>query len=628
MTEIVLIDSILDFNIIPQELIQNKNAKIFSFTLEVHKRLESDTIIHQIADDLLTQEEQLQLFDKGVEFLSWYSHISLDDLKFEGVNLLKIFDTHEFNSYLRPILVKFLTIKRIVEKEKPTKIICTSSLSDIVQSIINKNNIETEFFHNNNEQKLFWDRITIKYNLGPIPISFNLSKNNYLKIKKFVESILGFFSGFWLDFKSSKKKSIVILEFNTEYFSTFFQAMKNYDGNVILVNRRRSATWSKKAIGTIRKSGCKVLNFDSILKENEKYKINLLVADYSKKLDIFWGNSPFFNNIFQIENCGFWNVIKEFIMKKYSEKLPEFILLILNAKNIFQNFDVSCIVSLNEIGETEKAFLEFNNKKVPSILLEHGFTERIDRTKRFDVLSNYNNFNDKIAVWGNEKKNYLLKEYDMDPNRIIVTGSPRHDAYFNSRTEKKQLKEITILIAPHPISDISVYSTTNLKLKFEKTIEEIILILKKFDNVKIIVKLHQIQLKHNLEIYSLIKKIDKLIPVYSSVSVIETINHADVVLVISTENIGTSTILLESMILGKPTMNIILDDEIPEYGYVKDKATLTISNNSNLEKNFKNILFDADFRKELIHNADVFVEKFMSYRGNASEKFASTLKLF
>ena len=627
MTEIILINNVLDFNVIPQELIQNKNTKIFSFTLEVHNRLQSDKIVHQIADDLLTQEEQLQLFDKGEEFLSFYSHVSSDDLEFEDVNLLKIFDTHEFRSYLRPILVKFLTIKRIIEKKKPTKIICTGSLSNIVQSVINKNNIETEFFHNNSEQKLLWDRITIKYNLGPFPISFNLSKNSYLKIKKSMESMLGFFYNFWLDYKNSKKKSIVLLEFNSEYFSTFLHAMKNYDGNVILVNRRRSAVWSKKAINTIKKSGCKVLNFDSILKENEKSKVNLLVAEYSKKLEKFWENS-IFNDLFQIENYSFWNVIKEFIIKKYSEKLPEFILLILNAKNIFQNFNVHCIVSLNEIGETEKAFIEFNNKKVSSILLEHGFTERITRTKRFDVLSTYNNFSDKIAVWGNEKKEYLIKEYNIDPNRIIVTGSPRHDAYFNSRTEKKQLTEITILIAPHPISDISVYSITDLKLKFEKTIKEIISILKKFNNVKIIVKLHQIQLKHNQEIYSLIKQIDKSIPVYSSVSVIETINRADAVIVITPENAGTSTIVLESMILGKPTMNIILDDEIPEYDHVKAKAVLTVSHNSNLEQNFKNIIFDADFKKELIHNADTFVEKFMSYRGNSSEKFASILKSF
>ena len=75
-------------------------------------------------------------------------------------------------------------------------------------------------------------------------------------------------------------------------------------------------------------------------------------------------------------------------------------------------------------------------------------------------------------------------------------------------------------------------------------------------------------------------------------------------------------------------MNIILDDKIPEFTHVKDKAILTISDNSDLEKNFKKILFDADFRKELTNNADAFVEKFMSYRGNASEKFASILKSF
>ena len=627
MTEIILIDNILDFNVIPQEILQNKDAKIFSLSLEAHKRLQTDKIIHEISDELLTQEERLKLFDKSLEFLSWQSGVSSDDLKFEGVNLLQIFDTHEFHSYLMPNLVKLLTVKRIIEKEKPTKIICASSLSNILQSITKGSDIETEFFQNNIEQKLLWDTITIKYNIGPIPISFSLSKNNYLKIKKFVESSLGFFYGFWIDRNSPKKKSIVILEFNTEYFSTFLKAMKNYDGNVILVNRRRSAVWSITATNIVKKSGCKVLNFDNILNKDEKHKIHLLVEEYTKKIEQFWENSEFLNDVFQIENCSFWDVIKEVVMKKYSEKLSEFILLIWSAKNVFQNLDVRCIVSLNEIGETEKAFLEFNNKKVPSILLEHGFVERVDDTKRFDKLL-YVDFKDKIAVWGDKKKEYLIHEYGIAPDRIIVTGSPRHDVYFNSRTEKNLSKEITVLLAPNPITEISGLASTNLELKFEKTAKEIILILKKFDDVKITVKLHQIQLKHNRQIHSLIKKIDNTIPVYSLAPVIETINNADAVIVISSESFGTSTILLESMILGKPTMNIILDEKIPAFTHVKDKAILTISDNSDLEKNFKKILFDADFRKELTKNADAFVEKFMSYRGNASEKFASILKSF
>lgn len=626
MTEIVLIDNILDFDVIPQKLFQNKNVKIFSLSLEAHKKLQSNKITHYIADELLTKEERLQLFDKSLEFLSWPSRVSSDELKFEGVNLLQIFDTHEFHSYLMPNLIKLLTVKRIIEKENPTKIFCTNLLSNIVQSIT-KNNIETEFFSNNVEQKLLWDTIAIKYDLGPIPISINLSKNNYLKIKKFVESILGFFYGFWIDRKSPKQKSIIFLEFNTEYFSTLLKSLKTYDGNIILVNRRRSAVWSMTATNIVKKSGCKVLNFDNILNEDEKRKIHLLIDEYAKKIEKLWENSEFFNDVFQIEDCSFWNVIKAVIMKKYSEKLFEFIFLIWSAKNILQNMDVHCIVSLNEIGETEKAFLEFNNKKIPSILLEHGFVERVDDTKRFDQLL-YVYFKDNIAVWGNKKKEYLIQEYDIPSDKIIVTGSPRHDGYFNSRIKNNQSKEITVLLAPNPITEISGLASTNLELQFENTIKEIISILKKFDNVKIIVKLHQIQLKHNREIYSLIKRIDNTIPVYSSVSVIETINSADAVIVISPESFGTSTILLESMILGKPTMNVILDDKIPEFTHVKDKSILTISNNSDLEKNFKKILFDVDFRNELIDNADAFVEKFMSYRGTASEKFTSVLKSF
>lgn len=64
-----------------------------------------------------------------------------------------------------------------------------------------------------------------------------------------------------------------------------------------------------------------------------------------------------------------------------------------------------------------------------------------------------------------------------------------------------------MLLAPNPITEISGLASTNLELKFENTIKEVISILKKLDNVKIIVKLHQIQLKHNQQIHSLIKKL-------------------------------------------------------------------------------------------------------------------------
>jgi hypothetical protein len=624
LTRIVLIDKNLDLNVIPKEILQNKETKVFSLSSEAHNKLQNEKIVHDIADELLTKEERLQLFDKSLEFLSWHSQVCADDLKFEGVNLLAIFDTHEFHSYIVPILVKLLTIKRIFEKEKPTKIVCTTSLSNTIHAII-KDNVDAEFFQSVTEQKLLWDTITMKYNMGPIPISFTLSKNSYQKIKKLVETIEGFF--YDIDRNSPKRKSVILLEFNSEWFENLLYAMKNYDGDVILVNRRRPAIWSKKSFDIIKRSGCKILNLDNMLNEDEKRRIPLLVTEYSKKMEKIWRNADFFNNIFQIEDCSFWNVIKEVVIRHYSEKLSDYLTLIWGVSNLFKNMDVRCIASLNEVGETEKAFLEFNDKKIPTVLLEHGFVERVSDTKRYDKVQ-YVNFNDKIAVWGDQKKNYLITEYDIEPNRIIVSGSPRHDDYFNSRLEKKRSTEITVLVAPNPITEISGLASTSLELKFENTIKEVISFLRKSDNVKVIVKLHQIQIKHNKEINLLIKKIDNTIPIYSTTPIIDTINNADVVIVISSENFGTSTMLMESMILGKPTMNIVLDEKIPQFMHVKDNAVFTISINPDLEKNLQKILFDTDFQAELIKNADNFIEKFLSYRGNASERFASILKSF
>lgn len=625
-SKLLLISNISDFDVIPELTINDPTTKIFSFDIDVHNKLDSKKLHHELADNILNKNERLEIFDKGLEFLSWYSNVSSKDLELEGVNLLKILDTHELHSLLVPILIKFITIKKIIDKEKPTKIVCSSLLSKMIEPLIKNMDIQTEFFQNNSKINLLWDNISIKYNFGKIPISLNLSKNNFLKIKKSVESFVGFFSHFWLDHKNSQK-SIVLLEFNTELFSKLLLNLKNYDGNIILVNQRRSAIWSKKAIHAVKKSNCKILNFDKILNEDEKLIIPILVEEYSKKLEKFWKNSEFFEKLFQIENFSFWEVIKDVMVKSYDEKLPNFILSILATKSLFSKMDIRCIVSLNETGETEKFFLEFNKTKIPSILLEHGFVERVGEDKRFDNLL-YVNFLDQIAVWGNTKKKYLIDEFNIEPSRILVSGSPRHDDYFESIKEKTLQKEITVLLAPSPITEISGFVNTKLELKFDLVINQILFILKKFKNVKPIVKLHSSQLPHNIKIKSLINEIDSTIPVLQATPIIETINKCDIVIVITPESFGTSTMLLESMILRKPTMNIILDDDVPQSNHVVEKAILTLSDNQDLEKNIKKILFDEKFQYEIKQNADKFIAKFMDFRGNASEEFAKILKSF
>ena len=474
-----------------------------------------------------------------------------------------------------PILINFILIKKIIEKEKPENIISSNVFKKIID-VHNKNNdIETKYLINKEEQKLLWDKIAIKYQIGKFSISFSLSKKLYLKFKKITELTLGFFYNFW-SFNDLSKKSILFLEFNPAIHSTLLNKLKNYDGNIILVNKRRSAVWNKKSIDVVRNSNSKIINFDRILDKSEKQEIPILVKDYSKKLDIFWSNSEFFYNLFKINDYSFWDIIREDLKRKYDEKLPGFIFSILSVKKLLAKNDVKCIVSLNDIGETEKAFLEFNNEKIPSILLEHGFIERVKETKQFDYLD-FIYFKGKLAVMGETRKKWLCEEFNIDTNRIISLGSPRHDDYFNCKLKNNNKNKITILLAPNPIGGVEGFSSTNLKLRVNNVILKIFSTVKQLDNFEIIVKLHSSQLKHNEEMKSFIKNYDNTIPIYLSKSVIDTINGVDLVIVISPETYGTSTMILESMILEKPVINIVFNQKPFQFEHVKSKSIFIIS---------------------------------------------------
>ena len=623
---ILLIKDIFEFNVIPDKILNDKNIKKFTFDFNVHEILKNKKIEHEIADNLLTEEDRLKIFNQMLEFRKWYSTVTSKDLEFENVNILKLFDTHEFSSYLMPNLINFILIKKIIEKEKPEKIISTSIFKKFINLFSKNSPIQTEYFINKLDQKLLWDKITIKYDVGKFSISFNLSKKLYLKFKKIVELTLGFFYNFW-SFNDLSKKSIIFLEFNPAIHSTLLNKLKNYHGNILLINRRRSAVWNKKSIDIVRHSDSKIVNFDRILDKNEKLKLPLLVTDYSKKLEVFWENSDFFNNLFQINDYSFWDIIREDLKRKYDEKLSDFIFSILSVKKLLAKNDVKCIVSLNDVGETEKAFLEFNNEKIPSILLEHGFIERVKETKQFDYLD-FIYFKGKLAVMGETRKKWLCEEFNIDPNRIISLGSPRHDDYFNCKLKNNNKNKITILLAPNPIGDISGLSSTDLKLRVNNVILKILSTVKQLDNFQIIVKLHSSQLKHNEEMHSFIKNYDNTIPIYLSKSVIDTINDADLVIVMSPETYGTSTMILESMILGKPTINIVFNQKPFQFEHVKSKAVFIISEHDELEEKIRKILLDKNIQNEIIKNADKFVNKFLSNPGIASEKILDLLRAY
>lgn len=618
-----------DLNIINVDKIDFLDSKIIAFDITGHKKLEQKKINHEISDSFLTENDRIKLFDLAVTLHDWYKdkHVS-SQLEFENVNLLALMDTIEFQSFIMPELINFSAIKKIIEKENPIKIITTSHLARIAKSISTDKNIEVIIHKTTIVNETYWDTILIKHNIGKFPISLKISRNKYFKIKNFVEQLVCSTYGFWFNFKNTTKKTILLLEFYPPLYQKLLLELKKSNVNVVLINRRRPAISDFESIKILQKSGSQIINFNKILSKEEKSNILSLTQSYYIKLEKIWSNNDFFNSLFKIDNSSFWYIISDKLLSVYKRRLIDYLTLILSIKKIFTKINIQCILSLYEVGETEKAFLEVNKNKIPSIILEHGFSIFFPEYSRYDILSSYSNFKDKIAVWSNLQKKYLVEYRKIIPDKILVTGSPRHDLFFEMKSLQKVKRKNIVLIAPTPITELQGHDEILAHIRFEDTLKRICSTLKQNPDVEIIVKTHPSQSTHNNEIISIISEIDSAIPIYLFRPIIELLDLCDAVITITPEGFAPSTIILDAMIRSKPVMNIVLDDHVYDFDYVKNNAVLSLSYKESLKEHIFNMLFDYEFRNKMINNGNEFVRNFLVNRGNASVELAKILNLY
>ena len=614
---IILVNDLYDINSIEKQ--EFKNSRVFSFSIEGHKNLEKQGIIHQIAENYLSENERLKIFDIVVSFHEWYKEKNeFKELEHDGINLLGLLDTVEFHTHLMEEIINFYTAKNIIEKEKPDKIITTEKFSEIIKILNQKNNIESQINHRQFSKKLQWEEITIKQNIGNFPISFTISRSNYSKIKNIWEKVVCSIFNLWFNFKKSNQKTVLFLEFYPPLYKDLIFNLQKNGFNIIFLNRRKPAVFDFKSIKLLKRSGGKIINYDDLLNAKEKNQIELLIDVYLKKLDNIFSNNKILSNIFSVDGYSLWYILKEKLIENYKTRIREYLFLLFTTKKIFEKINISCILTLNEIGETEKSILAVNKNQIPSIMLEHGFATFFSDTARFNILANYPNFKNKIAVWSTFQKNFLTNFHKINTEQILVTGSPRHDFLFKQKL-KYTKKQFTVLIAPTPITQIQGFDDTNIHLKFESTLIRLCSILQKNQKLKIIVKIHPSQSYHNKMIQDTIKKFDQNISIHLLTSVTKLIESSDAVITITPEGWAPSTIILESMILKKPIMNIILDNHFYDFPYVQANAVLIVSSESNLDENITKLLFNKEFREKLIKNGENFVMNFLYKPEYASE---------
>ncbi len=618
---LIFIDSVMGFDSLNSETL--KSSKIFSFNIHAHKFLVEKNIEHDIAENYLEKGDREKIFDYAIKLWNWYDNdILKKEFEFENLNLLSVADTSEFHQILIREIFNFFVIKRILEREKPKKIILSTYFAKIIKQIDNKIllDISGEQEHDFHIQ---WEKMLIRFNISNRPISIPISRKRYNQFKKIFEFVIGNLFGLWQNF-ANKKPSVLFLEFNPAQYPKLLDNLKNFNGNIIFFNRRRPAAWNLQSIKLLRKHRIKLISSELSLSKQDRMKIDSSAEYFTNKLQKLWSDESIFSKIFKIEETNFWPVVSEVLYDLYRRRITEYLQLILTCKRIFSELNIKCILSLNILGETEKTILATNNYKIPSILLEHGATNYIPSISKYDISNMYPIFRDKIALWGDIQKNYLSQHRNISTDRIFVTGSPRHEDFFKKTKSNNTNSEKIILITPQAMSEFNGLVDTNTYLRLEELLVKIFQVIKKIPNTKIIVKMHPTLAPGNEYVKTLIHKLNPDIKILQLESVLDVIDSCDVIININTD-LFPSTVVYEGMIMNKPIMNITMMDEKYDFEFVKDNAVLSISDTDNLKEPIEQLLTDNDLQIQLIINGQKHLERYFSNPTTASEKLANTL---
>ena len=474
--------------------IEDETVDYIAFDYIAHNFLLTKKIPHSVIDDHIDDEERENIFKRCSEYLKKLEQLSDTGINFHDVDLVSIVDRNELHEFLMDILPKIKIVTKLLEDNIYKKIFVSSEIHEIFSNT--KFASKLEKLNHVEKTNLTFENIQIPLKLGNQEIKFSINRKKYKTLKENVEKISG--TLFNLKNNMEGKNKIILLEFDPEIYFELLKEISSRDLQPVLINFRKSSTHSISAIKNLKKSNSLVLTPKNFLEKNELESITQTKTSIKKILAEILENKQPFQNLISKET-NFDLLLQRKIINIIFQRLDEYLYQILIAEKI-KNLDcIKGILTLNFSGETEKIFSKIRNK-TPIILLQHAFANYLEPLSHFDILDDYHLIQNKIAVWGDIVKNYLIK---IPENKIIVSGSPKYDSYFDSPLPVRDKK--TILVTLRPI--ISHMEGPRIKLfeRYQNVIQELIRIFENINDVEILFKLHPQQNLSNEIITNMIK---------------------------------------------------------------------------------------------------------------------------
>ena len=590
--------------------LKEENADFIAFDYISHKILAKNKIKHNLIDDYINENDRKEIFQFCSTCLKQYERSNESDLKFHNIDLVSIVDRNELHEFLMDLVPKIKALKKIIDKGLYDTIFVSSDIYEIFSKTKFKSNIK--FLNKIEKNLLTLEKVDIPLNFEIMETKFTISRKKYKMLKGNIEkTTTGLFR---LRKNYENKKKIVLIEFDPEIYHDLLQEINKHGFQPVLVNFRKTATASLRSIKYLKKSNSLIMLAEDWLKKSQFEEIKTARANFLYKIKNVTKNKIFLPN-FVYDEIDFNMTIQEKINNILIQRLDEYLAQILVAESIENADDVLGIITLNFSGETEKIFSRIKND-IPVILLQHAFANYTKSISYFDILDDYHLIKHKIAVWGDIIKDYLIHVKAIPENKIIVSGSPKYDSY--SRIEKNKKNQKIMLVTLRPIITHMEGPRIELYEKYEKTLHKLIQISKDVENLQIIFKLHPQQNISNQIIINMIKENDR-IKILQFEPIKELLSNCDLHVNIAPDNFDASSVILEAMMMGKPTLNIQLQKNEIEFEFMKENAIKSVYYDSNIEQLVLDLISNHGI-EELLNNSQNFLNKYMKNRGNAAKK--------
>jgi hypothetical protein len=620
--KIFFIEDFEDTNTI-NKIITENNPIVFSLNYATHIILDKNDIPHQIGESYLTETDEKEIDNTTINTtLHWHENELLKKtFVFDDINLANSLEM-EFIQYFTKIYLTIFSVMRIIEKEKPVEVFAATAVNDFIRRVCESRGIKITLLDQTADSALILDRLNIKFDVLSIPISFHVSRNKFMKIKKFTEIVIDrLFS--LQPISNSNKNSILLLDFNVLQYQELIKELSALDKNILLLNQRRPAIWNLQSFKIIRDSKCKIIHLQQFEK-NVRQKITDEASSFANSLAKIWSMDSVFEKIFSINSYTFWHSIKNSFISTCNSRFKESIHRILVLHELFKTLKISVILEWAETAQEEKEVISIAKKYgIKSVLLQHSLyptTKVLEPFGRFLSYFSYPAISDKQAIWGQIMKKYALT-HGYNEENLLVVGSPRHDHFVNYQSNTSKSQGIILLATSGATGIAAKYSTTLARINYDKFTKEVIRILKTFSDKKLVVKIAPHQEHVGIaNVIDLIKEIDPNIPVMITANLTELITSCDVLI-----TFNNSTIALESLLMGKPTASIQTEEWLQDEEISKMGAILSVSKMSELEPQLRKLVYDEEFKKQLQTNAKIFLQKYIENLGSSSKALSVEL---